>query len=98
MKCEILTIRVVSRAATSGRSSNPVVTDRLVSIEDNGYTLSSINIDILDLDGIVLDTVGFHERDVVIINRESEKWSARDGNDTESVALSFLDIDDGERH
>jgi hypothetical protein len=68
----------------------------LVSFEDNGNTLSRIDVDILNFNRIVLDTVGFHESDIVIINREGEEWSARDGNDTESVALSALDVDDGE--
>jgi hypothetical protein len=69
----------------------------LSGIEDNRNTLGRIDVNVLDIDRIMLDTISFHEGQVVIINRECEEWPARDSNDTEPVALALLDIDDRKR-
>lgn len=53
-------------------------------MDDGAFT--SIDIDILDSDGIVLDAIGFHEGDVVIIDREGKEWTAGNGKDAQPEA------------
>lgn len=91
------TVRVVRRIATSGRSTDPVVINRLIGIQDNRDTLSSVNIDVLHFNGVVLNTIGFYEGDVVIVDREGKEGTTSGSKDTEAVSLAFLDVDYGER-
>jgi len=93
-ECKVrVEVRVVRRASTSGRSADPVVVDRLVGVKNSRDTLSSVDIDVLHRNRVVQDAVSLDEGDVVVINGESEEWTAGDRKDTETVSLALLDID-----
>ena len=40
----------------------------------------------------MLDTVEFHNSEVVIVNREGKEWSARNRDQTKPVAETLLDV------
>lgn len=58
--------------------------------------MSSIDINVLNSDRVVLDTVSLDEGQVVIINGEGKEGTAGGGKDAEPVALATLDIDHSE--
>jgi len=89
-------VGVVGRVATSGRSTDPVVVDGLVGVENSRNTLGGVNINVLDSDRVVFDTIGFHEGDVVVINGEGKEWTAGCGENAEPVALATLNVNDSE--
>jgi len=92
-KC--LTIWIVSCAAASRRCSDPVVIYWLVGVENRRDPLSSINIYVLNFDWIMFNAIGLHKCDVVVVDREGEKWPARQSKDTEPVTLAFFNVDYG---
>lgn len=92
-KC--LTIWIVSCATASRRCSDPVVVYWLVGVENRRDPLSSIDIYVLNFDWIMFNAIGLHECDVVVVDREGEKWPARQGKDTEPVTLAFFNVDHG---
>lgn len=94
----VLTVGVIGRVTTGRRSSDPVIVDWLIGFEDNRDTLSCVDIDVLDLSRLMLDTIGFYERYVVVVNREGEERPASDSEDTEPVTLPMLDIDHSKWH
>jgi hypothetical protein len=95
---EKLTVGVACWGTTGGRSTDPVVVDRLVSIQDGRVTLSSVDIDILDLSGHMFNTIGLNEGDIVVVDREGKEWAASNCEDAQAVSLSLFDIDHGERN
>lgn len=59
----------------------------------SAHLLTSINIDVLDGDGIMLNSISLDESDVVPINREGEEGAAGNGKDAQPVSLPLDDID-----
>jgi len=68
------TVWIVSRSTTSWRCSDPVIIYWLIGVEDCRDPLSSVNIYILDFNWIMFNTIGLHEGDVMIVNREGKEW------------------------
>jgi hypothetical protein len=56
---------------------------------------TSIDIDVLNSDWIMLNAIKLHSSDVVVINREGVEWTAGDGDQTETVTLALLHVNDG---
>jgi hypothetical protein len=56
---------------------------------------TGVNIDILDCDRIVLDTIGLDESDIVVIDGEGEEGAAGNSKDAKPISLSFNDVYDG---
>lgn len=90
------TVWIISRATTGGRSADPVVIDRLIGIQDGRDTLGSVDVDVLNLDGIVFDTVSLYEGNVVAVDRESEERTTRESENAQAVPLALLYVDHGE--
>ena len=60
------------------RCTDPVVANRLIGVKNSRNTLSSMDIDVLHHDGVVLNTVGLNEGEIVLVDRECEEWMARE--------------------
>lgn len=53
--------------------------------------LTNIDVDILESHGIVFGPVQLDNGQVVLVNAESEEWTARNLDETEAVAFALLD-------
>jgi len=89
-------VRVSSSASTDVGEVNPVVTNGLVGIEDDGVTLASKDVETRDDVRLDLNTVDFDDGEVVLVDRHGEFATDGLGDDTETVALAGLDCLDGE--
>jgi len=89
-------VRVSSSASTDIWEVNPVVTNGLVGIEDDGVTLASKDIETRD--GVRLDfnTIGFDDGEVVLVDRHRKFATNGLRDDTKTVALAGLNFLDSE--
>jgi len=98
----VIEVRVPARSASSSASStrgtDPIVCNGLVGSNDNRVPLCDEDIELIDNEGIAFNTISFDNGHVVTVDREAIEGTASDVDDTETVALSVLDIDDGEWH
>jgi len=93
-----ITARGASTSTTSTWGTDPIVRNGLVGSNDDRVPLCDEDIELIDNEGIALDTISFDNGHVVTVDREAIEGTASDVGDTETVALSVLDIDDGEWH
>jgi len=93
-----ITARSASSSATGTWSTDPIVRNGLVGSNDDRVPLGDEDIELIDNEGIALNTIGFDDGHVVTVDREAVEGTASDVDDTETVALPALDIDDGEWH
>jgi len=89
-------VRVTSGSSADVRGVDPVVSDGLVSIDDDRVPLSSEDIDAVHHMRLDLDTISFDNGKRVLVDRECEFAADGLGNDTETVAFAWGDGGDGE--
>lgn len=65
----------------------------MASAENGREMLGSADIDILNDDRVVFDTIGLDEGDVVVVDGESKGRTASRSEDTELVTFATLNID-----
>ena len=71
--------------------ANPVVTDGLICLEDEGISLASEYLNLVHNEWLSADTVNLDDGQVVAVNGECVVGIARDGYQTETVTFSSLD-------
>ena len=77
--------------------ANPVVSDRLVGLDDNTVTLASMDIQKINSKWVMVDTIDFDDLEGVTGDGEGKEAVSRGIDDAEPVAESLLNIDPGPR-
>ena len=88
------TVLVVGSAVDSHHCRDPVVGHRLVSSEDEGVSLCDVDVERVDGNGVVYDTISLHDLDGVILNTTLELSKAGHVDHSETVTKTTLDVDD----
>lgn len=78
-------------------SANPVVSDRLVGLDDNTVTLAGVDIQKVNSKWVMVDTINFNDLEGMTGDGECKEAVSRGIDDAEPVAESLLDIDPGPR-
>ena len=78
-------------------SANPVVSNRLISLDDNTVTLAGVDIQKVDGKWVVVDAINFDDLEGVTGDGECKEAVSRGINEAEAVAESLLDVDPGPR-
>ena len=78
-------------------STNPVVSDRFIGLDDNTVTLAGVNVQKVDGKWVVVDAIHFDDLKGVTGDRECKEAVSRGINEAEPVAESLLDVDPGPR-
>ena len=91
----------VDAAVEAGRalvrdSTEPVVVDSLVCGEDERVALAGEDLDLVDDEGLVVDTVDLDDGHVVTVDLEGVCRVAGEVDEAEAVAFALGDVDDGE--
>jgi len=78
-------------------STNPVISDRFIGLDDNTVTLASVNVQKVDGKWVVVDAINLDDLEGVTSDGECKESICRGINDAEPVAESLLDVDPGPR-
>jgi hypothetical protein len=78
------------------QSADPVVVDGLVGMDQDRIPLSNVNRETLDLNGLHIDTIGFNDCQVMVIDRELEVGKTSSVDDTNTIGSPCLEIE--QRH
>lgn len=82
-----------SRVSVVGFSTNPVVGDRLIGIEDERVPLAGEDVDGVHSVGLSGFPVGFDDCEIMSIDGEVKVRIAGHSDESEAIALALLDID-----
>jgi hypothetical protein len=75
-------------------STNPVIVDGLVGIENKGVSLGSENLHSIHSNRLSIHSVGLDNREIMTLNGEDIVWIAAQGYEAESVAFALLHRND----
>jgi hypothetical protein len=89
-----LTVFIAARSGDRHRRIDPVISNRLISSEHEGISLSNIDIETVHCKGGVQDPIGLDDSHPVSLNAESELSEGARVDEPESVSLAGLDVYD----
>lgn len=75
--------------------ANPVVVDGLIGFENEGVTLSRVYWNRVDSQRFCKLSVGFDDREGVVVDGENVIWFTRHTEESDAVSFPFHDVDYG---